>query len=344
MKISAASLAHLLHGEIVGNEQITVDRPARIEEGEPGTLTFLANPKYEPYLYTTRASIVLVHQDFEPAQPVEPVLIKVANVYEAMATLAEKFEVQPAPAAGISELSSIHPEAQVEDGVTVMDYVVVMEGARVSKGAVLHPFVMVGPGVSIGQNAVLHSGVKVEYGCEIGEEVIIHANSVIGSDGFGFAPEKDGTYRKIPQLGKVILGDNVEIGANSVVDCATLEATVIGDGTKIDNLVQVAHNVRIGRNTVIAGQAGIAGSTTIGDSCMLGGQSAIAGHLKITNKTIIGAQAGVTRSVTLEGETLLGSPAFKISDFRKSHVIFKRLPEINDRISALEKDLHPRKD
>ncbi len=337
MEITAGELANLLNGKVVGDKDVSVNRPARIEDGEPGTLTFLANPRYEPYAYTTGSSIILVSKEFEPTRDISAVMIRVNNVYEAMSLLAEKFEVGRSRPTGISKDARIHPEAEIGEGVSVAEFVVVRKGAKIGTGTILHPFVMVGEKVTIGDRCEMHSGVKIEHSCVIGNDVIVHANTVIGSDGFGFAPTDDG-YKKINQLGNVVIEDRVEIGANVVIDRASLGSTLICEGTKLDNLIQIAHNVRIGKHTVIAAQAGVAGSTKVGDRVMIGGQVGIIGHLNIADGSQIQAQSGVTNS-TKEGDQLWGSPAMNFKKFLRVYAAFKNLNHTVDDLKEIKRTI-----
>ncbi len=344
MKISAAELANMLGGEVEGNDKIIVDRPAKIEDAVPGTITFLANPKYEPYAYTTQASVLLVSHDFTPTAKITPSLIRVPNVYAAMAVLADNFDQSDGLQAGISTRAVVHQGATVDPTATVCDFVVVQPGAVVGPRTILHPFVMVGKQVVIGADCVMHSGTKIEHNCQIGNRVIIHANTVVGSDGFGFVRSEEG-YQKMKQLGNVVIEDQVEIGANAVIDRASMGSTIIKSGAKLDNLIQIAHNVEIGSNTAIAAQAGVAGSTKVGEDVLIGGQAGIVGHLKIADGTQVQAQSGVTNS-TKQGDRLYGSPAIEYGEYLRSYAAFKNfsnivseLREAKRRLEALENKL-----
>lgn len=335
----------MLNGIIEGKEDLIINNLGTLESAVAGSLSFLSNPKYENLVYTTAASAVIVGKDFAAKKKLTTTIIRVENPYVSFTKLLEEYDkAMSYGKSGIENPSFIGEGTTYGEAIYIGAFTYIGMNVKIGSNVKIYPNVSIGDHVTIGDDTIIRSGVNIYENTVIGNQCIIHSGAVLGSDGFGFAPEKDGTYRKIPQLGKVILGDRVEIGANTVVDCATMDATIIADGTKIDNLVQIAHNVKIGKNTVIAGQVGIAGSTSIGDSCMLGGQSAIAGHLTISNKTTIGAQAGVSKSVVREGEILLGSPAFKISEFRRSHIIFKKLPEISERVSSLEKELNSGKE
>ncbi len=337
MKMTAAELATLLGGVVIGDEKVQVERPAKIEEATPGSLTFLANLKYEKYLYGTEASIVLVQSQFSPSKPVPTTLIKVPDVYRAMATLADQFSQNLGDPTGISAQATVHPSVSFGENVAIGHYVVICKGCKIESGAVIHPFTWLGPNVVIGKDTVLHAGVKVYHECQIGNKVIIHANTVIGSDGFGFVRSENG-FKKIKQLGNVVIEDNVDIGANVVIDRASLGSTLIKAGTKLDNLIQVAHNVQIGTNTAIAAQSGIAGSTKIGNDVLIGGQVGIVGHIDLADKTSVQAQSGVTGS-TIPGQRLYGSPALDYSKYLRSYALFKNLPGIVAQLNKLEDDL-----
>lgn len=337
MKITAGELAELLNGVVVGDHKVAVDRPSRIEDGTPGSITFLANPKYERYAYTTRASILLVNDDFEPTEEMVPVLIKVPNVYESMAFLADRFEVHEQPAMGVAPEAWIHPEAEVDDTASISQFVVVRKGAKIGPGTILHPFVMVGDNVEIAEGCTIHAGVKIERSCIIGKNVTIHANTVIGSDGFGFA-KTDAGYQKIKQLGNVVIEEDVEIGSNVVIDRSSLGSTIIGKGTKLDNLIQIAHGVTIGRHTVLAAQVGIAGSTKVGDHVMVGGQVGIIGHLNIADGSQIQAQSGVINS-TKENDKIWGSPAMDYNRFLRSYAAFRNLSDMAQQLQETTRKL-----
>lgn len=342
MQITAEQIAHLLGGTLTGNPQVQITRPAKIEEGTAGTISFLANPKYESHLYTSQAAAVIVSNDFQPSQKVTPTLIHVADVYAAVALLLQQFSATNFPPKGIDSQAFVHKDAQVSTDAAIGAFVVVEAGAIVEKGAILFPQTYVGHESKIGENTILYTGVKVYSQCKIGANCILHANAVVGSDGFGFAPQADGTYNKIPQIGDVIIEDDVEIGANTVIDRATLPgtSTILKKAAKLDNLIQIAHNVVIGDNTVIAAQAGIAGSTEIGQNCMIGGQAGFAGHIKVANRTRIQAQSGIGGNIKKEGTALYGTPALDYSNYLKSYAVFKKLPDLYKKINQLEKELN----
>jgi UDP-3-O-[3-hydroxymyristoyl] glucosamine N-acyltransferase len=321
MEFSAKSIALMLSGEVVGNEYVKVKIASRIEEGQPGALCFLANPKYEQYVYTTKASVVLVSKDFVPKEPISATQIKVDDPYVAFAALLKQYEQMMAnPFHGIHESAFVDATAKVGTNVTI------------------HPLAYVGHNAVIGDNCVLHAGAKVMHRCEIGNECTLHAGVVIGGDGFGFAPNAANNYEKVPQIGNVVLEDNVDIGANATIDRATVGSTVIRQGVKLDNMVQVAHNVEIGENTVIAAQSGIAGSTKIGKNCMIGGQVGIIGHLKIGDGVMIAAQSGIGSNLK-DGSIVQGSPAFEVSKYKRSYVSFRRLPELAKEVDRISKEL-----
>jgi len=339
MEFNAKTIAGFLKGEIEGDPDVVVNNIAKIEEGKPGDISFLANPKYEQYLYTTKSSIVLVNKSFISSTKVNATLIRVDNAYDAFASLLQ-LVVQSKPVKkGIHPTAVIEPSASIGEDVYIGPYAYVGENCKIGERVLLFPHVYVGDNTVIGNDTVLNPGVKVYHECRIGQKCVIHAGTVIGSDGFGFAPQSENEFLKIPQIGNVVIEDNVEIGANVAIDRATMGSTVIRKGVKIDNLIQIGHNVEIGENTVMAGQVGIAGSTKIGRNCMFGGQVGIAGHLKIADGTKIGAQSGIPGDVKKENSILLGYPAIDHRDFLRSSILFKRLPEINTRIEKMAKDI-----
>lgn len=336
MELSASQLANLIGGEVVGDGNVTVGTFAKIEEGHPGALSFLANPKYTHFIYTTESSVVLVKRDFEPVQPVKATLIKVDDPYATIAHLLEMVqEMTKVVKKGIEQPSFIAEGVEIPEDVYVGAFAYIGSGAVIGKGAKIYPQTYVGANCHVGEETVLYPGVKVYDGCEIGARCIIHSGAVIGSDGFGFAPVGD-RYEKIPQTGNVVISDDVEIGANTTIDRAMMGSTRIGDGVKLDNLIQVAHNCDIGDNTVMAAQAGVAGSAKIGKHCMVGGQVGFVGHIKIADNTLIGAQSGVSRP-TKPGDRIIGSPAVDMGEFARSLVYVKRIPQIMDKLKDLEK-------
>lgn len=339
MEFNASTIAGFLKGEIVGDPEVKVSTIAKIEEGHPGALSFLANPKYEHYIYSTLSSIVLVNKNFVPSDKVEATMIKVDNAYESFASLLQMVDAARPRKKGIHPSAVIEPSATVGNNVFIGPYVYVGENCVIGDECSLYPHVFIGDNTSLGRGCTLNSGVKIYHDCVIGNNCIIHAGSVIGSDGFGFAPQSDNEFMKIPQLGNVVLEDNVEIGANVAIDRATMGSTIIRKGVKLDNLIQIGHNVEVGENTVMAGQCGVAGSSKIGRNCMFGGQVGISGHIKIADGVKIGAQAGIPGDVKQENLTLLGTPAIEYRDFLRSSVLFKRLPEMKTKLDALEKQV-----
>lgn len=337
MEFSAKQIAEYIQGVVVGDENATVQTFAKIEEGMPGAISFLANPKYAPYIYETQSSIVLVNKDFEPEKEVKATLIKVNNAYESVAKLLTLYEMSKPKKTGISPLASIAPTAQIGENVYVAPYAVIGEGVVIGNNTQIHANAVIGDHAKVGSNCIIYPNATVYHECRIGNNVILHAGSVIGADGFGHAPAADG-YEKIPQIGIVILEDNVEIGANTCVDRATMGATIIRKGVKLDNLIQVAHNVEIGANTVMASQCGIAGSTKVGEWCMFGGQVGVAGHSKIGDRLNVGAQTGIPGNMK-GNQTVMGSPAIDARLFVRASVITKKLPEMYATLNALQKEI-----
>lgn len=340
MQISVQELAAVVDGQVEGDGQTLVDHPAKIEEAGPGSITFLGNMKYEQYAYTTAASALLVDRSFHPKAPIQSTLIRVDNVYTAVSKLLQAFD-SPRFAGGgqIADRAAISDQAQLADTVRVGDFSVLESGARVGQGTVIAHQCYIGENVVIGENCLIYPGVRILRNCRIGDNCIIHSNAVIGSDGFGFAPDATGQYDKVPQLGNVILEDRVEVGANTAIDRATMGSTLIREGVKLDNLIQIGHNVEIGRNTVVAAQTGIAGSTKIGANCRIGGQVGIAGHLTIADGTQIQAQSGIASSVESSGQALFGTPAISYRDYIRSYGVFKQLPDLYRQIGRLEQAL-----
>lgn len=335
MQLSAAQIASLIQAEIEGDPNVELFGPSKIEEGTPGTITFLGNMKYESHLYETQASAVIVTKAFQPAHPVKATLLRVDDVYAAIAILLEHFSGTEKQAAEISPQAIVAQDANLGGNVFVGPLSIIESGAQIGENCQIHGQVYIGKGVQIGRGTILMPGVRVMDDCEIGSDCLIHSNAVIGSDGFGFAPQPDGSFKKIPQAGKVIVGDHVEIGANCTIDRASIGATIIEDGVKLDNLVHLAHNVQIGKNTVIAAQTGVAGSTKIGKSCMIGGQVGFAGHLKIEDGAQIQAQSGISHSIKTPNQKLFGSPAIDYVGYIKSYSVFKKLPDLYREINRL---------
>lgn len=328
----------MLGGTLEGDGEVLVSRPGKIEQGGPGTLTFLANLRYEHYAYTTPAAAVLVPREFKPAQPVAAAaLIRVDDVYNSLRILMEKFGEQLQASGGVSDRAFVHDSVVLGENVSVGTFTVLEAGASVAEGTTIHPQVFLGKNVSVGKNCVIYPGVKVYHDCVIGDNCILHSNVVIGSDGFGFVPQPDGSFLKLPQLGNVVVEDDVEIGANTTIDRATMGSTYIRRGAKLDNLVMVAHNVDLGEHTVVAAQAGFAGSTKIGKHCRIGGQAGFVGHIEVADGTQVQAQSGVASSVKQPGTALYGSPALPYNDYLRSYAVFKKLPELFRKINELIK-------
>jgi UDP-3-O-[3-hydroxymyristoyl] glucosamine N-acyltransferase len=339
MEFTAATIAGFLKGEIEGNPDIKVNTIAKIEEGIEGALSFLANPKYEHYIYDTKSSVVLVNRTFVPSASIGATLIRVENSYEAFASLLRLVDQARPRKKGIHPAAIIETSAKVGSDVFIGPYTYIGENCIIGDGCSIYPHVYIGDNTRLGNNCTLNPGVKIYHDCLLGEGCIIHAGSVIGSDGFGFAPQSDNEYMKIPQLGNVVLEDHVEIGANVTIDRATMGSTIIRKGVKLDNLIQIGHNVEVGENTVMAAQTGISGSTKIGKNCMFGGQVGLAGHLKIADGTKIGAQGGILGDVKEENTVILGSPAIELKQYLRSTVVFKKLPEMKVKIDSLEKEI-----
>lgn len=340
MEISAQQLAQMVQGTIEGDANVTINNYAKIEEATPGCLTFLANPKYTHYIYTTQASAVLVRNDFVPERPVAATLIRVADPYKTLADLLNFVNAQMSPKRSgvIEQPSYVSDGVELPDDIYIGAFAYIGKGVKIGHNVKIYPQVYVGDGVILGDDVTLYPGVKIYHGCRLGNRCTIHGGTVIGGDGFGFAPQADGTFEKISQIGIVIIEDDVEIGANTTIDRATMGATIIKRGVKLDNLIQVAHNVEIGENTVMAAQVGIAGSTKIGRNNMIGGQVGFAGHITVGDNNGIGAQSGVPNSVG-DKQRLLGSPAINAMDFARQNVYFKRLGQMSDDIRALKKKL-----
>lgn len=339
MKFSAEQIAGMLEGTVEGNASAEVSGLSKIEEGKPGTLTFLANPKYISHIYTTGATVAIVSNDFvaEQALPDTLTLIRVADAYGSFAKLLEAYSQFKRPRPGIHSSAVIDSSASVGENVHIGAGVVIEAGVTIGSNTVIMAQSFLGEHVRIGNNSTVHPGVKIYSECVVGSNCTLHAGVIIGADGFGFAPQADNRYAKVPQIGNVVIEDRVEIGANTAIDRATLGSTFIREGVKLDNLIQVAHNVEIGKNTVIAALTGIAGSTKIGENCMIGGQVGIAGHLTIANNVKIAAQTGISASVLKENVVLQGTPAVDTMDFKKSYIIHRRLPQLLERIERLEK-------
>jgi UDP-3-O-[3-hydroxymyristoyl] glucosamine N-acyltransferase len=339
MEFSAQIIANFLGGQIDGNPEVTVNNISKIEEGQPGTLSFLANPKYTKFIYTTCASIVLVNKDFAAEKEIAATLIRVEDAYQAFAKLLELYEQSKNSKTGIEQPSYIHSSAKMGSDIYVGAFAYIGEDCLIGDNVKIYPQAYIGDNVHIGEGTTIMPGVKIYADTRIGKHCIIHAGVVIGSDGFGFAPNDNDTFKKVPQIGNVIIADYVEIGSNTTIDRATLGSTIIHKGVKLDNLIQVAHNVEIGQHTVIAAQTGISGSTKIGADCMFGGQVGIVGHVTIADETKIGAQAGVAQAIKEKGKVMIGSPAIDANEFKRSYIVTRRLPEMWKKLIEIEKKL-----
>lgn len=339
MEFSAQQIAEFLKGEVVGDKDIKVSDFSKIEEGRRGTLTFLANPKYTHYIYETHADIVIVNKTFEPERAISATLIKVDDAYQSIAQLFTLVNNLKPRKTSISVKADIAQSASIGKDIFVGAFVSIGENCKIGNNVTIHPNTQIGDNVSVGDGSIIYSNVSIYSDCVVGKNNIIHSGAVIGADGFGFAPDEDGHYHKIPQIGNVVLGDDVEIGANTTIDRATMGATHIGDGVKIDNLVQVAHNVEVGEYTAIAAQTGIAGSTKVGRRCIFGGQVGITGHISIADGTILGAQTGVSGNINEGGKVWAGSPVLPIDTFRRASVLIRKLPDIVHTVYDLEKKL-----
>ena len=338
MEFTAKQIAELIQGRVEGDENTAVTTFAKIEEGVPGAISFLSNPKYTHYIYDTKSSVVLINEDVELEKPVSATLIRVKNAYECVAKLLQFYETMKPAKKGIDSLAYISPKAQIGEDVYVGAFAYIGDGVVLGKGSQVYPHTVVCEGVTIGEKCILYPNVTIYQGCKLGNNVTIHAGSVIGADGFGFAPNTGG-YDKIPQIGIVVIEDNVEIGANTCIDRSTMGQTIIHQGVKLDNLIQVAHNCEIGENTVMSAQAGMAGSTKIGAWCMVGGQAGFSGHIQVADKTFIGAQCGVIKNTKGDGESLIGSPAMDPKMFFKAKAIYSKLPDMYRQIATLEREL-----
>ena len=338
MEFSAKQIATFIQGEIVGDENATVHTFAKIEEGMPGAISFLSNPKYTSYIYDTQPSIVLVNKDFVPEQEVKTTLIKVDNAYESLAKLLNLYEQSKPKLTGISPLAFVAESAKIGKDVYIAPFACIGEDAEIGDHTVIHPHVTIGSGAKIGSNCIIYAHATVYHDCRIGNHCILHAGCVIGADGFGFAPTPEG-YEKIPQIGITILEDNVEVGANTCIDRATMGATIVHSGVKLDNLIQIAHNDEIGSHTVMAAQVGIAGSTKVGEWCMMGGQVGVAGHIHIGDKVNLGAQSGVPGSIK-DGSQLIGTPPMESKPYFKSAAIYRKLPDMYTELNVLRKELN----
>lgn len=340
MEFTAQTIAGFLQGQVEGNPDAKVNDVSKIEEGKPGTLSFLANPKYEKYLYTTDASIVIVNNSLVLAQPVKATLIRVSDAYQAFASLLELYNSMVPKKTGIEQPSFIASSAKYGEEAYIGAFSYVSDNVKLGNNVKIYPQSFIGDNVTIGDNTTIFSGVKIYHNCVIGSNCIIHSGTVIGADGFGFAPQsEDNNYKKIPQIGNVVVEDYVEIGSNCTVDRATMGSTIIHKGVKLDNLVQIAHNVVVGENTVMAAQCGVAGSTKIGRDCMFGGQVGVAPHITVADGVKLGAKSGVNSSIKKENEIMIGAPVQPYAEFMKCYVVFRRLPELKQELDALKKSV-----
>jgi len=336
MQFTANQIATLLNGYVEGNPDVLVNQLAKIEEGEKGALAFLSNPKYEHFLYETKASVVIVNQDLQLTKPVNVSLIRVKDAYSAFSELLRIYDQLRNERSGIEEPSFIHESANIGQDLYLGAFSYIGRDAVIGNQVKIYPQVYIGDGVTIGNNTVVYPGVRIYHDSKIGDNVVLHSGVIVGSDGFGFAPQKDGTYSKVPQIGNVVIEDNVEVGANTVIDRATLGSTTIRKGVKLDNLIQIAHNVEIGANTVAAAQTGISGSTKIGENVVLGGQVGVVGHIQVATGSQIQAQSGINRSIDQENKKWGGTPVMPYNSNLRSQVIYSKLPALEQRVAELE--------
>jgi UDP-3-O-[3-hydroxymyristoyl] glucosamine N-acyltransferase len=344
MKFKAEEIALYLKGEVVGDPEVTVSNVSKIEEGKEGTLAFLANPKYENYLYTSDASIVLVNKDFVPREPVKATLIKVNDAYQAFAALLDLYmQARESLKSGVEQPSFIHQSSELGQNCWVAAFAYIGRNVKIGEHVKIYPHVYVGDNVTIGDGTILYSGVKVYDDTVIGRRCILHSGAVVGSDGFGFVPQKDGSYKKIPQIGNVILEDDVEIGANTTIDCGTMGSTILRKGVKLDNLIMIAHNCEVGDHTVMAALTGLAGTSKVGKNCKFAGQVGLAGHLTIGDNVQIGAQSGVSKNVK-SNEIILGSPAFDFKQAIRMYTVLRNLPQLRQEVIDLQKEVRKLKE
>jgi UDP-3-O-[3-hydroxymyristoyl] glucosamine N-acyltransferase len=340
MEFTIKQIATMLGGEVQGNEHGKINMLAKIQDAKPGQIAFLANPKYESFIYSTQATAVIVRRDFQPKKEVNSTLILVEDPYSSFTTLLEEYhKIISFQKTGVEQPSFIGENNKTGKNIYRGAFSYIGNGCEIGDNVKIYPHCYIGDNVVIGNNTILHANVKLYPGTRVGANCEIHSGTVIGSDGFGFAPQENGTYKAIPQLGNVIIEDNVSIGANTVIDCATMfgDSTLIRNGVKLDNLIQIAHNVEVGRNTVMAAQVGVSGSVKIGENCMIGGQVGIAGHLVIANHTGIGAKAGISKTIKEESTNLMGEIAFPVKDYFRSYALFRKLPHLDERLRELEK-------
>ncbi len=339
MQFTAKEISLLLNGTVEGDSEVKVFQLAKIEDAQEGSLSFLANPKYEAFLYTTKASIVIVSEDQDIDKPIQSTIIRVKDAYSSFSILLEKYNSIKLHKEGIEQPSFIHPDAKIGKNVYIGAFAYVGAGAVIGDQSKIFPLSYIGDEVKIGNNTSIHSGVKIYHDCILGNNVTVHSGAVIGGDGFGFAPQADGSYSKVSQIGNVLIEDDVEIGANTCIDRATMGSTIIRKGVKLDNLIQIAHNAEIGKNTVIASQTGISGSAKIGESSIIGGQVGIVGHITLAKGTQIQAKSGINKSIEEEDKKWGGAPATSFHSYMKSQVIIQRLPEMERKIEELQKAL-----
>jgi UDP-3-O-[3-hydroxymyristoyl] glucosamine N-acyltransferase len=343
MEFTIKQIAKMLNGQVKGDGDAKITMLAKIQDAKAGQVAFLANPKYESYIYSTNATAVIIKKDFQPKKEIKSSLILVDDPYSSFTRLLEEYHrLISFQKTGIEQPSYLGEGSTVGQDIYRGAFSYIGSRTIVGKSVKIYPHVSIGDDCTIGDHTILHPGVKIYAGTRVGANCVIHSGTVIGSDGFGFAPQEDGTYKTVPQLGNVIIEDNVTIGANTVIDCATMfgDSTVIHEGVKLDNLIQIAHNVEIGKNTVIAAQTGVSGSAKVGDNCIIAGQVGISGHIQVANNTSIGGKAGILKPVKTEGKKLLGMIAFDFHDYLKSYALFKKLPQLDDRLRDLEKRLN----
>lgn len=337
MEFTAQQIADFLNGTVDGDATVKVGGFSKIEDGMPGTLSFLANPKYSQHIYECKADVILVNATFEPERQINSTLIRVENAYESLAKLMTLAEQAQSLETGVSSLASVADSAVIGHNVFIAPFVYIADGVKIGDNTRIYAHCSVEKGTVVGNNVILYAGVRIYKDCVVGNNCVLHSGVCVGADGFGFAPTKDGDYQKIPQTGNVVIEDNVEIGANTTIDRATLGSTFIRKGAKLDNLIQIAHNVEIGENTVIASQTGVSGSSKVGRNCMIGGQVGIAGHIQIPDNTMIGAQTGVPNTIKEPGQILMGYPALPAGNFKRSAAIYKNLPELQKVIYELQR-------
>ena len=338
MQFTAAQIATIINGQIEGEASVTVESFGKIEEAKPGQLTFLANPKYEDFLYTTQASLIIINESLVLKQPLPATLLRVPDAYSAFATLLFAYQqLKNQQLSGIQDPVYIHKTVSMGNNTFIGAFAYLGDQVKLGNDVKIHPNAYIGSNVSIGDGTIIHAGVKIYPECVIGNHVTIHSGAVIGSDGFGFAPQADGTFKKVPQIGNVVIEDHVEIGANATIDRATIGSTIIREGAKLDNLIQVAHNVEVGNNSVIAAQAGVSGSTKIGNNVMIGGQAGIVGHIQIADGSKINAQSGVSKSIKYPNSIVTGSPAHDYTAALRSQALNRNLPGLEKRLTELER-------